>query len=142
MKSVLRSGSSPAPSQSAAISIVFVGDLALGRVGGQRVPVGHEVEAVEVVLEPHPVVQGAEIVAEVQPAGRPHPRQHALASGHRSRPIPAREVRRQPVDVGRGVHPDRAVRGEQRPGCGRRARAPGAAPGAPSARAAWARGRA
>ena len=62
-------------------------DLALGRdLGRERVPVGHEVEALVVRLEPHPVVQGAEVVPEMEAARRPHARQDARPPGHRSRP--------------------------------------------------------
>ena len=62
-------------------------DLALGGyLRRQGVPVGHEVEAVEVGLEAHPVVEGPEVVPEVEAARRPHPREHARASGHRPRP--------------------------------------------------------
>src|SRR5216683_6945341 len=43
-------------------------------VAGQRVPVGDEVEAVvgRIVLQAHPVLQRAEVVADMQPAGGPH----------------------------------------------------------------------
>ena len=47
-------------------------DLALFVVRGQRVPVGDEVEAVVVVLQPHPVLQRAVVVAQVHRAGGAH----------------------------------------------------------------------
>ena len=45
--------------------------------GGQHVPVGDEEEALVAVLQLHPVAQRAVVVAEVQPPGRPHAREHA-----------------------------------------------------------------
>jgi hypothetical protein len=44
----------------------------IGVLAGQRVPVRHEVEAVVLRLERHPVVQRPDEVAEVELAGRPH----------------------------------------------------------------------
>ncbi len=49
----------------------------VGVVGGQRVPVGDEEEAVVLVLQVDPVAQGADVVAEVQLAGGSHAAQHA-----------------------------------------------------------------
>ena len=54
-------------------------DLAVFVMRGQRVPVGDEVEAVVFGLQPHPVLQRAVVVTEVQRAGRAHARQHASA---------------------------------------------------------------
>ncbi len=44
----------------------------------QRVPVGDEEEARVLVLQPHPVLQRAVVVAEVQRAGRAHAGKHAI----------------------------------------------------------------
>ena len=52
----------------------------LGRVGvvaGQRVPVGHEVEAIVLRLEGCPVVERADEVSEMELAGRAHARNDA-----------------------------------------------------------------
>ncbi len=43
----------------------------------QHVPVGHEEEALVLVLELDPVAQCPVVVAEVETAGRPHAREHA-----------------------------------------------------------------
>jgi len=48
------------------------------RIGGQHVPVGHEVEALELVLELDPVLERSQVVAEMELAGRSHPGQHAV----------------------------------------------------------------
>ncbi len=53
-------------------------DTGIFVVGGQRVPVGDEEEALVLVLQPHPVLEHAVVVTEVQAAGRPHARQDAL----------------------------------------------------------------
>src|ERR1700704_2186397 len=52
----------------------------VGVVAGQRVPVGDEVETVEgrIVLQADPVLQRAEIVADVQAAGGTHAADYAL----------------------------------------------------------------
>ena len=60
---------------------VLLDDLALFVVRGQRVPVGDEVEAVVVVLQPHPVLQRAVVVAEVQRAGGAHAGEDAGSHG-------------------------------------------------------------
>ena len=39
---------------------------------GQRVPVGDEEQALELVLQPDPVLEHAVIMAEMQRAGRTH----------------------------------------------------------------------
>src|SRR5262249_6843171 len=57
------------------------GLAAVGGIGREHVPARDEEEAVELLLELDPVVQGAEIVAEMEHAGRAHSRQHALARG-------------------------------------------------------------
>src|SRR5215471_19263564 len=49
----------------------------VGVVGGERVPVGDEVEAVIVVLEIDPVAQSSNVVAEVQFSGRTHAAKNA-----------------------------------------------------------------
>src|SRR5437667_10574556 len=51
---------------------------------GQRVPVGDEEEAVELVLDPDPVGERAEGVSEVKLAGWPQAREHARLL-HRAR---------------------------------------------------------
>ena len=58
---------------------VLLDDAALFVVRRQRVPVGDEVEALELGLQAHPVLQRAVVVAEVQRAGRAHAREDALA---------------------------------------------------------------
>ena len=79
---MLFSGSRPAPIQSATFSYAYVVSwLGVGVVAGQRVPVGDEVEAVVLVLQRHPVAEGADEVAEVQPSGRPHARDDPRPSG-------------------------------------------------------------
>src|SRR5712672_173486 len=58
-----------------------LGDSAgVGVVAGQRVPVGYEVEAVvrRIVLQADPILQRAEIVADVQPAGGAHAADYSL----------------------------------------------------------------
>ena len=75
MKSVLRSGSTPAEIQSATLSIAFDGDgRRVGVIAGQRVPVGHEVEAVVLLLQRRPVLERANEVAEMELSSRPHAR--------------------------------------------------------------------
>ena len=59
---------------------VLLDDAALFVVRRERVPVGDEVEAVVVLLQPHPVLQRAVVVAEMERAGGPHAGQHALAA--------------------------------------------------------------
>jgi|GEM_PF-6705142 len=55
----------------------------LGVFGGQRVPVGHEEEAVVILLVLDPVEEHAEIVAEVERPGGPHAGDDAVvALGH------------------------------------------------------------
>ncbi len=51
-------------------------------VGGQGVPARHEEEALVVVLHPHPVFEGAQIVAEVKLARGTHPGEYAWLGGH------------------------------------------------------------
>jgi hypothetical protein len=41
-------------------------------------PVGHEEEAVEIVLDPDPVFQDAVVMADMQFSGRPHAADNAL----------------------------------------------------------------
>ena len=67
-------------------------DLArVGVIRSEGVPVGDKEEAVVLVLELHPVVQGAQVIAQVQAARGPHPAQHAqLGHGLRSSENPAR----------------------------------------------------
>jgi hypothetical protein len=59
---------------------VLLDDAALFVVRRQRVPVGDEVEALELGLQPDPVLERAVVVAEVQRAGRAHAREDALAA--------------------------------------------------------------
>ncbi len=57
-------------------------------VGGQRVPVGDEIEAAVGILEADPVAHRAEIVAEVHSAGRPEAAENdRLLLGHRELPF-------------------------------------------------------
>ena len=84
---VQRSGSSPAASQSSSTSIEFSLMLrGVGVVGGQRVPVGDEEEAIVLVLQLDPVIQRAHEVSQVQLAGGAHaaqdPRFLGGAVGH------------------------------------------------------------
>ena len=60
---------------------VLLDHLAVFVVRGQRMPVGHEVEAVVLVLQAHPVLQRTVVVAEVQRAGGAHAGQHAGTGG-------------------------------------------------------------
>ena len=55
----------------------------LGRIlaHGERVQVGHEIEAVKLVRKSSPVSYGAEVVAEVQVAGRLDARKQSLFDG-------------------------------------------------------------
>ncbi len=53
----------------------------VGVVGGQRVKIGNEEEAVVLILQLHPVVQGAHVVAQVQLAGGSHAAENARARG-------------------------------------------------------------
>src|SRR6266851_7795780 len=58
-----------------------LGDLGgVGVVAGEGVPVGYEIEAVVfgIVLEADPILQGAEIVADVQLAGGAHAADYAF----------------------------------------------------------------
>ena len=54
----------------------------VGIFAGQRVPVGHEVEAVVRVLQRHPVAEGANQMTEMEAAGRPHAGNDAPARCH------------------------------------------------------------
>jgi hypothetical protein len=56
---------------------VLAHDLAAFVVRGQRMPVGDEVEAVVVVLQPHPVLESAVVVAQVHGAGGAHAGENA-----------------------------------------------------------------
>jgi hypothetical protein len=47
-------------------------------IGGERVPVCNEEEALVLVLQPHPVLQNAMIVTKMQSAGRAHAGKHPL----------------------------------------------------------------
>src|SRR5262249_49898481 len=59
---------------------VLCDSTGVGVVAGQGVPVGDEVEAIVggIVLQPDPVLQCAEVMADVQLAGRPHAADYAL----------------------------------------------------------------
>ena len=82
MKSVERAGSRPAASQSVATSRMFSRIVrGVGVVGGERVPVHDREEAVVLVLQAHPVVEGAGQVAEVQRPRGPHAGEDA-GTGH------------------------------------------------------------
>ena len=54
----------------------------LAVVGRQRMPVGHEKEAFLAVLEFHPVLDDAVVVAQMQPPGRAHAGHHPLTGGY------------------------------------------------------------
>ena len=56
----------------------------VGEVARQRVPVGDEIEAVELVLQRHPLAEGADQVADMEAARGPHAGYHALSCGHES----------------------------------------------------------
>ena len=53
-------------------------DSVLVEMGGERVPVGGEVQAFVLLLQLHPVLERAVVVADVHPAGRAHAREHAV----------------------------------------------------------------
>src|SRR5262249_6813454 len=52
----------------------------VGVVGGQCVPVGDEVEALVLILHTHPVLQRADVIAEVQFSSGAHAAKHAFTS--------------------------------------------------------------
>ena len=54
----------------------------VGVVAGKGVPVGHEEEGFMVVLHVYPVLEGAEIVADMQRAGGAHARNGAVVRRH------------------------------------------------------------
>ena len=56
---------------------VLLDAAGVGVVGGQRVPVGDEEEALVVILQAHPIAQRPHVVAEVQFAGGSHAAQNA-----------------------------------------------------------------
>ena len=71
----------PAPIQSATLSIALGTMSARVSVAArQRVPVGNEVETIELGLQPHPVLQRADEMSEMEFSGRAHARHHAF--GH------------------------------------------------------------
>ena len=79
MKSVACAGSMPAASQSITMSQTFCSMTSgVFVVRGQRVPVGDEEQARVLVLQLHPVLQRAVVVAEVQRAGGAHAGQNAV----------------------------------------------------------------
>ena len=80
-KNVHLSGSRPEASQSVAISMVFWATNRIGVVGGEGVPIGDEVEAfvLRIVLQANPILQCAEVVADVQASGGTHAAEDALA---------------------------------------------------------------
>ena len=51
---------------------VLLDAAGVGVIRGQGVPVGDEKEAVVLVLQAHPVAQGADVVAEVELSGGTH----------------------------------------------------------------------
>src|SRR5690242_5294874 len=51
----------------------------IGIIGRERVPVGHEKETVVFTLHAYPVIECADVVAEVQLSGGAHTAEHALA---------------------------------------------------------------
>ena len=63
----------------------------VGVVGGEGVPVHHDEEALVLVLQPHPVVEGAGQVAEVQRPRGPHAGEDA-GTGHAGRGGRASEI--------------------------------------------------
>ena len=89
MNKVERSGSMPAAIQSARLSVRVTRELrGIGIFAGERMPIGHEVEAVVLVLQADPVTQRAHQVAEVELAGRAHPRHDVRTfGGHSSHDI-------------------------------------------------------
>ena len=56
---------------------VLADDLGVVVVGGQRVPVRHEEEALVLVLQPDPVLEHPVVVPEVELPGGPHPGEDA-----------------------------------------------------------------
>src|SRR5262249_5934545 len=50
----------------------------IGVVGGECMPVGDEEKTVVLVLHANPIVERADVVAQMQPAGRAHTAQHAF----------------------------------------------------------------
>ena len=51
-------------------------------MGRQRVPVGNEEEAFVFVLQLEPILECAEIMAQMETAGWPHAAQDSFALGH------------------------------------------------------------
>ena len=81
-KTMLRSGSTPTAIQSATISRALSPDVPHVLVRRrERVEVDDAVDAVVVVLQAHPVAQGAEEVADVELAGGAHAGEDALPGG-------------------------------------------------------------
>ena len=93
-------------------------DLLRVRVlAGQRVPVGHEVEAVEPILELDPVAQRAHQVPEMELSGRAHPRHdtfgHHDSSRNASRLMGGCTIARQhPGEEQRVEHDEAVLAGE------------------------------
>src|SRR5271163_796565 len=64
---------------------IFLYARSVGVIGGERVPVRNLEKAFILVLHADPVLQCADVVAEMQFAGRAHAAQHAFASWDRGR---------------------------------------------------------
>ena len=60
------------------VPYVLLDDFRRVVVRGERVPVGDEVQALELVLQPDPVLEHAVIVAQVQGPGRAHAGKNAV----------------------------------------------------------------
>ena len=46
-------------------------------VGGQRMPIGYEVETTVLILKPDPVLERSHVVAQVEPTRGPHAAQYS-----------------------------------------------------------------
>ena len=57
---------------------ILADDLSILVMRGQGMPIGHEIKAVIVMLQPDPVFQNPVIMSQMQTPGRSHTRQHAL----------------------------------------------------------------
>ena len=86
------------------LSDVFAGgqDVRLLRLGGQGVVVGDEQEDLVFVLQPHPVGQGAHVVAQVQGPRGPISGQHPFFGPHGAPPLAPDPETTGPVPKGTG----------------------------------------
>ena len=68
---------------------VFLDDFAAFVVGGQGMPVGHEVKALHLGLQANPVLEGSVVVTQVQGPGGAHARENTIFHCVISPKIPA-----------------------------------------------------